>query len=87
MNRAVVAELFGQPILLQLATEAEDDSVEGRPPVDPLATAVGLWRRGIQIVSSGLISQFVRTKAASPGGDRGLLKGGRKSFQGRHMSY
>jgi hypothetical protein len=45
MDRAVVAELFGELVPLAAAAEAEDDPVEGGPPVDPRAAAVLLGRR------------------------------------------
>jgi hypothetical protein len=45
VHRAVVAELLGELVPLAAATETEDDPVERRPPVDPLAAAVALRRR------------------------------------------
>jgi hypothetical protein len=45
VNRAVVTELLRELVPLAAAAEAEDDPVEGRPPVDPLAAAIrpGRW--------------------------------------------
>jgi hypothetical protein len=45
MHRAVVAELLRELVPLAAGAEPEDDPVERRPPVDPLAAAVGLRRR------------------------------------------
>src|SRR5512143_2556564 len=45
VHRAVVAELLGELVPLTAAAEAEDDPVERRPPVDPLAAAVTPGRR------------------------------------------
>lgn len=45
MHRAVVAVLLGQLVPLAAAAEAEDDPVEGRPPVDAIPAAVLLRRR------------------------------------------
>lgn len=48
VHRAVVAEPLGQLVPLAAAAEAEDDAVEGRPPVDPVPAAVLLRRqRGV----------------------------------------
>jgi len=45
MDRAIVAELFGEPVPLAAATEAEDDAVDRLPPVDAGPAAVLLRRR------------------------------------------
>jgi hypothetical protein len=45
VHRAVVTELLGELVPLAAAPEAEDDPVERRPPVDPLAAAVLPGRR------------------------------------------
>jgi hypothetical protein len=46
VDRAVVAEMLGELVPLASGSEAEDDSVDGGPPVDSGATAMGLglWR-------------------------------------------
>jgi hypothetical protein len=45
VHRAIVAILLGQLVPLAAAAEAEDDAVEGRPPVDPAPATVLLGRR------------------------------------------
>lgn len=45
VHRAVVAIFLGQPVPLAAAAEAEEDAVDGRPPVDAVPAAMLLRRR------------------------------------------
>jgi hypothetical protein len=48
VHRAVVAEVLGQPVPLAAGAEAEEDAVDGLPPVDAGPTAMPLGRgRGV----------------------------------------
>ena len=72
VDRAIVAEVLGQLVPLAAGAEAEDDAVEGFPPIDPRTTAVaarGPW----SVFQEDRLDPMPKCVADLPDGLKGLI--------------